>query len=187
MPQTRIDAGDAAELAEMLAFLSDWLAARPAQAGASLARYTGHPAYSITSLRADLDKFAFLLGGSDGEQPFGPQPASPCRDDNVTPASPAARCPVCTAAFTPVRRQQYCSPACKQKAYRARRPVPEPAPAPGPARRQASIYQCSECDERYLASQWCHDCNRPCAKIGYGGLCPGCQEPITITELLGQH
>ena len=61
----------AGELAEMLTFLSDWLAANPAL-DASLARAIGHPAYGVRQLRDDLDRFVFLLGGSDGKQLFGP-------------------------------------------------------------------------------------------------------------------
>jgi hypothetical protein len=98
----------------------------------------------------------------------------------------AARCPVCAAPFTPVRRQCYCSPACKQKAFRARQPAPA-LPPRGPARRQAAIYQCGQCEQRYLADQWCHDCNRPCRLVGYGGPCLCCEEPITAAELFRQH
>ena len=64
MPSVILDVG---ELAEMLTFLSDWLAANPAL-DASLARAIGHPAYGVRQLRDDLDRFVFLLGGSDGEQ-----------------------------------------------------------------------------------------------------------------------
>jgi hypothetical protein len=113
---------------------------------------------------------------------------SPWRNDNVTTSGPAACCPVCSAPFIPVRRQQYCSPACRQKAFRRRQPAPAPpTPPPGPARRQASIYQCGECEQRYLASQWCHDCNQPCRLLGYGGPCPCCDEPVSASELLSQH
>lgn len=31
-----------------------------------------NPANSLSDLRNDLDRFLFLLGGSDGEQLFGP-------------------------------------------------------------------------------------------------------------------
>jgi hypothetical protein len=41
---------------------------------ASLKDFVGHPAYGTTQLRADLDRFTFLLGGSDGEDLFGSQP-----------------------------------------------------------------------------------------------------------------
>jgi hypothetical protein len=36
--------------------------------GASLEQFAGNPAYGIQHLRDDLDRFIFLLGGSDGEQ-----------------------------------------------------------------------------------------------------------------------
>ena len=55
----------------MLQFLSDWLARDPGRLGASLEEFVGHPAYAIRQLRADLDRFVFLLGGNDGESLFG--------------------------------------------------------------------------------------------------------------------
>jgi hypothetical protein len=63
-----LDAGDAAELAEMLSFLSQWLARDPGRLSASLEDFAGHPAYGIQQLRDDLDRFVFLLGSSDEEQ-----------------------------------------------------------------------------------------------------------------------
>jgi hypothetical protein len=72
MPEVKLDTTDAAELAEMLQFLSQWLARDPARLAASLAEFAGHPAYGLSELRADLERFVFLLGGSDGEQLFGP-------------------------------------------------------------------------------------------------------------------
>jgi hypothetical protein len=74
MPDMKLDVSDAAELAEMLQFPSQWLARDPARLGASLADFAGHPAYALPQLRDDLERFVFLLGGSDGEPLFGPQP-----------------------------------------------------------------------------------------------------------------
>jgi hypothetical protein len=39
---------------------------------------------------------------------------APSRNDirNDNPAT----CPVCAATFTPIRRQRYCTPACRQAA-----------------------------------------------------------------------
>ena len=74
MPEIKLDAADAAELTEMLQFLDGWLARDPARLAASLEEYVGHPAYDIDQLRQDLERFVFLLGGSDGEPLFGPQP-----------------------------------------------------------------------------------------------------------------
>jgi len=56
----------------MLQFLTGWLARDPARLTASLEDFAGHPAYGITQLHPDLEWFAFLLGGSDGEPLFGP-------------------------------------------------------------------------------------------------------------------
>ena len=72
MPRMSLDAVDAAELAELLQFLSQWLSRDPDRLGASLEAFVGHPAYGTAQLRQDLDRFTFPLGGSDGEPLFGP-------------------------------------------------------------------------------------------------------------------
>ena len=71
MPELRLDTGDAAELAELLQFLAEWLTRDPGRLGASLEQFVGHPAYNVGELRQDLDRFTFLLGGDDGESLFG--------------------------------------------------------------------------------------------------------------------
>jgi len=70
MPTTSLDTSDAAELAQMLQFLTDWLAADPAQLDASLTRFVGHRAYDAAQLQTDLHRFVFLLGGDDGQALF---------------------------------------------------------------------------------------------------------------------
>jgi hypothetical protein len=75
MPDVRLDAADAAELAELLQFLAGWLARDPARLGASLEQFVGNPAYNAGQLRQDLDRFIFLLGADDGESLFGPDTA----------------------------------------------------------------------------------------------------------------
>lgn len=116
---------------------------------------------------------------------------SPLRDDVETTSAPTATCPVCSGAFRRVRRQRYCSAACRQAAWRARNNKPSDAAAPHllpqHRRREATVYRCGECDQRYLGQQWCHDCNRPCTRDGLGGRCPCCDEPVTVQELLDQH
>ena len=71
MPEVRLDVVDAAELAELLQFLSQWLARDPGRLGACLEQFVGSPAYNVGQLRQDLDRFTFLLGGDDGESLFG--------------------------------------------------------------------------------------------------------------------
>jgi hypothetical protein len=72
MPQITPDMADAAELAEMLTFLASWLTGSQKQILAdSFAAFVAHPAYNTGTLCADLHRFAFLLGASDGEELFG--------------------------------------------------------------------------------------------------------------------
>jgi hypothetical protein len=48
-------------------------AADPGTLSPSLPAYAGHPAYGLDALRCDLDRFAFLLGGNDGEHLLEPE------------------------------------------------------------------------------------------------------------------
>ena len=56
MAAVTLNANDAAELAEMLQFLADWLNRDPSRLGASLEDFVGHPAYNTCQLREDLDR-----------------------------------------------------------------------------------------------------------------------------------
>jgi hypothetical protein len=47
------------------------------------------------------------------------------------------------------------------------------------------VYECDACDRRQLGEQRCA-CGLFMRKIGHGGPCPGCDDIITIDELLGQ-
>jgi hypothetical protein len=72
MPGITLDLADAAELAETLTLLTQWLSGSHKQTLAdSFTAFIGHPAYSIDTLCTDLHRFAFLLGASDGEDLFG--------------------------------------------------------------------------------------------------------------------
>lgn len=110
-----------------------------------------------------------------------------CGHDMETTSPPAAsRCPVCSASFTRVRRQLFCSEACRKSAWRrrqaaARAPVVVPAPR---RRRDVTVYACSDCEPRYFGAQWCPDCNRPCRRVGLGGLCPHCDAPVAVADLV---
>lgn len=72
MPRIALDTADAAELAETLTLLTQWLSGSHKHTLAqSFTAFIGHPAYSTSTLCADLHRFAFLLGASDGEELFG--------------------------------------------------------------------------------------------------------------------
>ncbi len=49
MPSVTLDAGDAAELTEMLAFIGQWLARDPGRLGASLEDFAATPATASSS------------------------------------------------------------------------------------------------------------------------------------------
>ena len=69
-----LDTSDAAEIAETLTFLAGRLSGSQKRILAgSFAAFADHPTYGIEALRADLHRFAFLLGASDGEELFGEQ------------------------------------------------------------------------------------------------------------------
>ncbi len=117
----------------------------------------------------------------------------PSRDDQRDDAAgqhdrATLSCPCCCVTFAPSGRQAHCSPACRQKAYRQRRlatrvEVVVPT-TPQRGRREVTVYQCDECDEMFLGQQWCPDCQRPCRRLGLGGSCPHCDEPVTIDQLI---
>ena len=47
----------------------------------------------------------------------------------------------------------------------------------------AVVYECPECEERYLAERRCPDCQLFTRRLGRGGNCPHCEEPLAISEL----
>lgn len=100
---------------------------------------------------------------------------SPVRDDHAT-----ARCPIDGRAFIPERGQRFCSTKCRQAAWRRTRQAPV-APV---ARKIDTVYQCPNCEARYLGEQRCDDCNTWCVRIGPGGLCPCCEEPVAVRDIV---
>ena len=60
--------------------------------------------------------------------------------------------------------------------------TPAPLPASRP-RKNSTVYECGDCGTRLLGAQRC-DCGTFMHRIGTGGLCPSCDEPVAIEELL---
>jgi hypothetical protein len=112
------------------------------------------------------------------------QPPIPSCHDSVTMI-----CPLCQRPFTPAGRQKYCSDACRSAAYRRRRDAGRPAVtvAKVQPRRPITVYECDDCGNRALGEQRCPDCCTFMRKIGLGGECPCCGEPVSITDLLSQE
>ncbi len=91
------------------------------------------------------------------------------------------QCPMCASPL-PGPRARFCSSACRQRAYRRRSLAPPPLPRRLP--REVIVYQCPECEERYLGEQHCGSCNLWCRRLGPGGECPHCDQPVSITDLM---
>ena len=45
------------------------------------------------------------------------------------------------------------------------------------------IYQCPECEQRYLNERRCPDYPLFCRRLGVGGECPHCDEPVALNDL----
>lgn len=108
---------------------------------------------------------------------------TPSRNDAVT-----IPCPVCASPFVASGKRRYCGDACRVAAHRRRHRVveqPVTLPPPGEPRRLRTVYQCSSCDGRAVGEQRCPECAIFMRRLGPGGLCPCCDEPITVDELLG--
>lgn len=111
-------------------------------------------------------------------------PATSFRDDDATKL-----CPVCQHRFKVVGRGQYCSAGCRKKAWRLRHQtpaVPVVVPAPGIPRRSLTVYACQACDTRALGAQRCDDCGAFMTRVGLGGECPSCSEPVAVCELVDE-
>ena len=103
------------------------------------------------------------------------------RNANVT----KRECAACHAPIPAGRARQWCSDACRQGAYRARH-TPAVAAPTIPAktpRRPHTVYQCPNCETRLLGTQRCQDCGAFMTRIGFGGSCPCCDEPVGFDEL----
>jgi len=107
---------------------------------------------------------------------------NPSSDDTATMI-----CPIDGTVFNPTGRRRYCSDRCRRAAWARRHhssPIPlVVAPPPGP-RRPVTVYECDTCGTRALGSQRCDDCGTFMRRVGLGGLCPHCDEPLAATELI---
>jgi predicted RNA-binding Zn-ribbon protein involved in translation (DUF1610 family) len=47
------------------------------------------------------------------------------------------------------------------------------------------IYECPDCGERQAGIRRCEDCNLFMRRLGPGGECPSCGDPVLVSELSG--
>jgi rubrerythrin len=50
--------------------------------------------------------------------------------------------------------------------------------------RARSVYECPERGERYLGEQRCDACGVFCRRLGLGGACPHCGDPVAASDLI---
>ncbi len=93
-------------------------------------------------------------------------------------------CEKCGDRFVPHGRRRFCDDACRQAAWRDRHPASTLPPLPRRVPRASVIYECPECEARFLGEQRCDQCQRFCRRVGPGGPCPSCDEPIALVDLL---
>jgi hypothetical protein len=119
--------------------------------------------------------------------------ANPVRNDTRNGSQPQPTCPVCGTTFQPVGRGRFCTPRCRQQAFRLRSRQADRATltdVTDQLRRNhrlivRTVYECSSCQERLLGKRRCNSCNLWCRNLGIGGECSGCSEIVTVSELLG--
>lgn len=115
------------------------------------------------------------------ENPAAATP-SPSRDDDAT-----MDCPVCGSGFVVTGRRRYCSDSCRRAAWARRHHTPPAAvvvPAPAGSRRPHTVYQCDTCGLRALGEQRCEECGTFMRRVGLGGSCPSCDDPVAASELI---
>jgi hypothetical protein len=113
---------------------------------------------------------------------------------SVSAGQAPAGCLVCGAALSD-SRARFCGPAHKQLAYRLRRHVPVTPDEPElreRLRRQRrlvthTVYECPACGDRFVGERRCSSCQLFARAIGLGGHCPECEQPVLISDLLGEE
>ena len=90
------------------------------------------------------------------------------------------------------KRQRYCSPAHRQRAFRLRHTAPlavDDGRLRSELRRRGTlvahiVYECSVCGDRFVGQRRCPQDNVFCRALGLGGNCSDCEQPILLADLL---
>lgn len=56
--------------------------------------------------------------------------------------------------------------------------------APRSSPRAVTVDECPSCGTRFLGAQRCAECNVFCRRVGLGGPCPHCDEPVAVVDLI---
>jgi len=58
---------------------------------------------------------------------------------------------------------------------------------PTTAGKLAAIYECPNCETHHVDERRCPDGNLFCRRVGTGGTCPHCDEPVTRADLIQEE
>ena len=114
------------------------------------------------------------------------------RDTSALTDIAPPRCPMCDTPRSS-RRGQYCSAACRQRAFRLRRLTTPSLVDEQRIRRELrrrgalvahTVYECSICGERRVGVRRCPQDQVFCRALGPGGHCPDCEQPVLLADLL---
>jgi hypothetical protein len=109
------------------------------------------------------------------------------RNDSY-PSPNERTCLACGRNFPRQGRKAYCDDACRQQGFRRRQRPPDELQLGLASRlpKTVIVYQCPDCDSRYLGQQRCDECGVFMRRLGPGGPCPHCDDPVAIVDLLGE-
>ena len=104
----------------------------------------------------------------------------------MTPGDDDVRLCECCQQNPAAWGRRYCSEACRRLAFRCRYPRPLEVHLAHPFTK-GTVFYCSTCQSRSFGVEHCETCDRNCRSLGIGGLCPCCDEPVAIQDLVGNQ
>jgi len=97
-------------------------------------------------------------------------------------------CRACGRSFPAQGRKTYCDDACRQRGFRLRQRPPDEIQLGLATRlpKTAIIYQCPECEVRFIGQQRCDECGVFMRRLGPGEPCPHCEEAVAVADLIAE-
>ena len=93
-------------------------------------------------------------------------------------------CGQCGADFTASDAAGGAPTPAAKSAWRRRRAAPPPPTQPA---KIDTVYECPQCQTRYLGTQRCDDCNTWCRRLGPGANCPHCDDLVAVSDLVADN
>ncbi|MHB1502234.1 MAG: hypothetical protein ACYCYK_14065 [Candidatus Dormibacteria bacterium] len=106
---------------------------------------------------------------------------NPVRDGYAT-----LRCQLCGKPLSGRGGKRWCSTVCRQRAWRLAKAAPV---APKVVAKSDTVYECDECEARYLGEQRCPDCNIWCLICGRSAVAYAehLDHALQITRMIARY